>query len=124
MISDFGIKKRLYKSFQLRQRAFFVDRYQAARACDIRHQNSRQPPLSVLAAQDAPPGSGKVNVHIAQSNEANSSPVDDHFTRPASYFGKVSMRYLPTKDTTCRFAAIWRRHPSPQHLRHREKSRN
>src|SRR5450755_5166212 len=27
MISDFGIKKRLSKSFQLRQRAFFVDPY-------------------------------------------------------------------------------------------------
>src|SRR6266403_2846804 len=55
MISDFGIKKRLSKSFQLRQRAFFVDPYQAARACDIRRQNSRQSPLYVLAAQDAPP---------------------------------------------------------------------
>ena len=30
MISDFGIKKRLSKSFQLRQRAFFVGPYQAA----------------------------------------------------------------------------------------------
>src|ERR1700682_5723879 len=66
MISDFGIKKRLSKSFQLRQRAFFVDPYQAARARDIRRQNSRQSPLYVLAAQDAPPGSGKLNVHIAQ----------------------------------------------------------
>src|SRR5258708_18416711 len=28
MISDFGIKKRLSKSFQLRERAFFVDPYQ------------------------------------------------------------------------------------------------
>ena len=27
MISDFGIEKRLSKSFQLRQRAFFVDPY-------------------------------------------------------------------------------------------------
>src|SRR5947207_10968359 len=62
MISDFGIKKRLSKSFQLRQRAFFVDPYQAARACDIRRQNSRQSPLYVLAAQDAPPKSlGKLN---------------------------------------------------------------
>src|SRR5712672_3093779 len=54
MISDFGIKKRLSKSFQLRQRAFFVDPNQAARASDIRRQNSRQSPLYVLAAQDAP----------------------------------------------------------------------
>jgi hypothetical protein len=62
MISDFGIKKRLSKSFQLRQRAFFVDPYQAARACDIRRQNSRLSPLYVLAAQDAPPKSlGKLN---------------------------------------------------------------
>jgi hypothetical protein len=66
MISDFWIKKRLSKSFQLRQRAFFVDPYQAARARDIRRQNSRQSPLYMLAAQDAPPGSGKLNVHIAQ----------------------------------------------------------
>jgi hypothetical protein len=58
MISDFGIKKRLSKSFQLRQRAFFVDPYQAARARDIRRQNSRQSPLYVLAAQDGPPGRG------------------------------------------------------------------
>ncbi len=66
MLSDFRIEKRLSKSFQLRQRAFFVDPYQAARARDIRRQNSRQSPLYVLAAQDAPPGSGKLNVHIAQ----------------------------------------------------------
>ena len=54
MIRDFWIKKRLSKSFQLRQRAFFVDPYQAARARDIRRQYSRQSPLYVLAAQDAP----------------------------------------------------------------------
>ncbi len=66
MISDFGIKKRLSKSFQLRQRAFFVDPYQAARARDFRCQNSRQSTLDVLAAQDAPPGSGKLIAHIAQ----------------------------------------------------------
>jgi hypothetical protein len=58
MISDFWIKKRPSKSFQLRQRAFFVDPYQAARARDIRRQNSRQSPLYVLAAQDAPPARG------------------------------------------------------------------
>jgi len=60
MISDFGIKKRLSKSFQLRQRAFFVDPYQAARARDIRRQNSRQSPLDVLAAQDAPVWLGEI----------------------------------------------------------------
>jgi hypothetical protein len=60
MISDFWIKKRLSKSFQSRQRAFFVDPYQAARARDIRRQNSRQSPLYVLAAQDAPPGLGEI----------------------------------------------------------------
>src|SRR5258708_6004781 len=59
MIGDFGVKKRLSKSLQLRQSAFFVDPYQAARACDIRRQNSRQSPVDVLAAQGAPPGSGK-----------------------------------------------------------------
>ena len=55
MIRDLWIKKRLSNSFQLRQRAFFVDPYQAAGARDIRRQNSRQSPLYVLAAQDAPP---------------------------------------------------------------------
>jgi len=64
MISDFGIKKRLSKSFQLRQRAFFVDPYQAARARDIRRQNSRQSPLYVLAAQDAPQGLGEIELFI------------------------------------------------------------
>ena len=59
MIID-GIKKRLSKSFQLRQRAFFVDPYQAARARDIRRQNSHQSPLDVLAAQDAPPKLGEI----------------------------------------------------------------
>ena len=58
MISDFGIEKRFSESFQLRQRAFFVDPYQAARARDIRRQNSCQSPLYVLAAQDAPPARG------------------------------------------------------------------
>ena len=60
MIIDFGIKKRLSKSFQLRQRAFFVDPYQAARAHNIRCQNRYQPPLYVLSAQDAPPGLGEI----------------------------------------------------------------
>jgi len=66
MITDLGIKKRLSKSFELGQRAFFVDPYQAAGARDIRRQNSRQSPVYVIAAQDAPPGSGKLNVYIAQ----------------------------------------------------------
>ena len=66
MLSDFGIEKRSSKRFQSRQRAFFVDPYQAARARDIRRQNSRQSSLYVLAAQDGPPCSGKLNVYIAQ----------------------------------------------------------
>jgi hypothetical protein len=60
MIGDFWIKKRPSKSFQLRQRAFFIDPYQAARARDIRRQNSRQSPLYVLSAQDAPPTLGEI----------------------------------------------------------------
>jgi hypothetical protein len=64
MLSDFGIEKRLSESFQLRQRAFFVDPYQAARARGIRRQNSCQSPLYVLPAQDAPPCSGKLNGYI------------------------------------------------------------
>src|SRR5882672_8469934 len=66
MLSDFGIEKRLSESSQLRHRAFFVDPYQAARARDIRRQNSRQSPLYVLAAQGAPPGSGSLNAYIAE----------------------------------------------------------
>jgi len=66
VMGDLGIKKRLSKSFQLRQRAFFVDPNQAAGARDIRRQNSRQSPLYVLAVQDAPPGSGKLYAYIAQ----------------------------------------------------------
>ena len=66
MLSDFGIEKRLSESFQLRQRAFFVDPYQAARARDIRRQNSCQPPLYVLAAQEAPPKLGEINDYIAE----------------------------------------------------------
>jgi len=54
MVTDFGIKKRFSKSFELRQRAFFIDPYQAAGARDIRRQNSCQSPLYVLTAQDAP----------------------------------------------------------------------
>jgi hypothetical protein len=60
MINDFGIKERFSESFQLRQRAFFVDPYQAARAHDIRRQNSRQSPLYMLAAQDAPAVLGEI----------------------------------------------------------------
>jgi hypothetical protein len=67
MLSDLGIEKRLSESFQLRRRAFFVDPYQAARARDIRRQNSRQSPLDVRAAQRCTPGgSGKPDDHIAQ----------------------------------------------------------
>jgi hypothetical protein len=60
MLSDFGIENRSSKRFQSRQRAFFVDPYQAARARDIRRQNSRQSPLYMIAAQDAPPRPGEV----------------------------------------------------------------
>ena len=67
MISDLGIKKRLSKRSQSRQRAFFIDPYQATRAHDIRCQNGRQAPLQMLAAQDAPPDSGKLNSsYVAQ----------------------------------------------------------
>ena len=66
MISDFGVEKRPSESSQLRDRSFLVDPYQAARTRDICRQNSCQSPLYVLSAQDAPPGSGKLNVHIAQ----------------------------------------------------------
>jgi hypothetical protein len=54
MLSDLGIEKCSSERFQSRQRAFLVDPYQAARACDIRRQNCCQSPLYVLAAQDGP----------------------------------------------------------------------
>jgi hypothetical protein len=60
MLRDFGIENRSSKRFQSRQRAFFVDPYQAARARDIRRQNSRQSPLYMIAAQDAPPRLGEI----------------------------------------------------------------
>jgi hypothetical protein len=60
MIGDFGIENGISKSFQFRQSAFFVDPYQAARARDIRRQNSCQSPLYVIAAQGAPPGLGEI----------------------------------------------------------------
>src|SRR4029077_5156776 len=60
MLSDFGIENRSSKRFQSRQRAFFVYPYQAARARDIRRQNSRQSPLYMIAAQDAPPRLGEI----------------------------------------------------------------
>jgi hypothetical protein len=53
MIID-GIKKCLSKSFQLRQRAFFVDPYQMAIASNICRQNSCQSPLYVLALKMHP----------------------------------------------------------------------
>src|SRR5712675_1122294 len=60
MIGDFGIENGISKSFQFRQNVFFVDPYQAARARDIRRQNSCQSPLYVIAAQVAPPGLGEI----------------------------------------------------------------
>jgi hypothetical protein len=59
MISDSRNKKRLSQSFQLCQRAFFVNPDQAAKARNIRRQNRYQSPLYVLSAQDAPPGLGE-----------------------------------------------------------------
>jgi hypothetical protein len=58
MLSDFGIEKRPPKRFESRQCAFLVDPYQAARARDIRRQNSCQPPFYVLAAQGGPHSRG------------------------------------------------------------------
>src|SRR5258708_39077598 len=54
-------QKRLSKSFH-----FFIYPHQAARAQNIRRRNGRQSPLYLLAAQDAPPSSGKLNAHIAE----------------------------------------------------------
>jgi hypothetical protein len=66
MQCDFGIDKRLPKRLELGERTFFVSAHQKAIAGNIRRQYSRQSPLYALAAQGAPPGSGKLNVHIAQ----------------------------------------------------------
>jgi hypothetical protein len=55
MFGDCGVDKRFSESLQLRQRAFLIGTHQAAITGDIRRQNSRQSPLYVLAAQDAPP---------------------------------------------------------------------
>jgi hypothetical protein len=52
-----ALEKRPSKNLYLRQRAFFVDLHEAARARDIR----RQSPLYVLAAQDAVASTGSVN---------------------------------------------------------------
>jgi hypothetical protein len=56
MLSD-----RPSKSFYLRQRAFLIDFHHAARAHDVRRQNSHRSPLCVLAAQDAVALIGSVN---------------------------------------------------------------
>ena len=100
MLSDFGIEKRLSESFQLRQRAFFVDPYQAARARDIRRQNSCQSPLYVLAAQDAPPGLGEIEwlysrivgrcpampmSEMGQKRRLRSPPITSGLPRQADY---------------------------------------
>jgi hypothetical protein len=62
MFGDCGVDKRCSESLQLRQRAFLVGTNQAAITGDIRRQDSRQSPLYVLAAQDAP-RLGKLDVH-------------------------------------------------------------
>jgi hypothetical protein len=66
MRCDCGIDKRLSERLELGECAFFVSAHQKAIAGNIRRQYSRQSPLYALAAQGAPPGSGKLNVHIAQ----------------------------------------------------------
>src|SRR5258707_1617840 len=53
-------QKRLSESFH-----FFIYPHQAARAHNIRRRNGRESPLYLLAAQDAPRSSGKLNAHIA-----------------------------------------------------------
>ena len=63
MSGDGGVDKRFSESLQLRQRAFLVGANQAAITGDIRRQDSRQSPLYGLAAQDAPRGLGKLDVH-------------------------------------------------------------
>ena len=64
MLCDFGIEKCSSKRFQSRQRAFRRS-HQAARARDIRGQNSRQSPIYMSLLEMHPRGSGKFNVHIA-----------------------------------------------------------
>ena len=58
------------KRFQLRQRAFFVGPYQAARAGDIRRQDSRQSPLYMIAAQGCTPDAAAVDELADERGEA------------------------------------------------------
>jgi hypothetical protein len=59
MINDFGIKKRLSKSFQSRRRAFFVDkRQEPATSAAARIVASRRSACSLL--EDAPSGRGEI----------------------------------------------------------------
>jgi hypothetical protein len=58
MLNDFG---------EISKRAFLLGTHQTAVARDIRGQNSCQPPLHVLAAQDARPSSWKLLNGICQN---------------------------------------------------------
>ena len=60
MLNDFGIDERFFEGLEMSKRAFLAGIHQTAVPHDIRGQNG-QPPLYVLAAQDAPPSSGKLN---------------------------------------------------------------
>src|SRR5439155_20402429 len=66
MFGDAGIDQRFPERLEQRQRAFLIAAHQTAISGDVRRQHSRQSPLYVLAAQDAPPGLGRLNVDIAQ----------------------------------------------------------
>jgi len=61
MLNDFGDRRAFFEELEMRKRAFLVGTHQTAVARDIRGQNSCQPPLYVLAAQDARPSSWKLN---------------------------------------------------------------
>ena len=65
MFNDFGIDERFFEGLEISKRAFLLGTHQIAVARDIRGQNSCQPPLHVLAAQDARPSSWKLlNAYI------------------------------------------------------------
>src|SRR5262245_31612973 len=72
MFGDCGVDKRFFESLQLRQRAFLVGTNQAAITGDIRRQDSCQSPLYGLAAQDAPPVSGKLSAYASTKGGAMS----------------------------------------------------
>jgi hypothetical protein len=61
-LNDFGIDERLFEGLEMSKRALIVGTNQTAVARDTRRQNSCQPPLYVLAAQDAPPKLGEIEL--------------------------------------------------------------